>query len=89
MSETLIQESTEQTGAKLIVHPGLKSPMRSCPNPRDMELLSELTDRRLNAAAQPHWELPKSFGILLLLVASQRRDQYRVCCLQELLLQGL
>ena len=89
MSETLIQESTEQTGAKLIVHSGLKSPMRSCPNPRDMELFSELTDRRLNAAAQPHLELPKSFGILLLLVASQRRDQYRVCCLQELLLQGL
>ena len=88
MSETVIQESTEQTRTELMTHPGLKSPLRPCPHPRNTELFGELTDCRLNAFAHPDLEFTEILRILLLLIASQRRESTGVFGFKELVYQG-
>ena len=84
----MIQENSEQTRTELMAHPGLKSPLRPCPHPRNTELFNELTDRRLNAAAHSHLELPEILRILLLLIAPQRRQQTGVFGFKKHVSQG-
>ena len=52
------------------------------------KLLRQLIQRRLNASAQPDVKFPKVLWILLLLIASQRRQQARVLSVEQLLLGG-
>ena len=72
-AETLIDESTEQTTAEFMTYSSPNSPMRPRPNARDMKLICELTDRRLNAATHLPMEPPKRFRILAFLVSAERR----------------
>ena len=77
-SETVIEKSPEETSSELIAHSGLKSPLRSGPHPRNVELFCELTDRRLNASAHPHVKFAKVLGVVPLLIAAACREQTRV-----------
>ena len=74
----MIQESPEQTSPELMTHSVFNAPMRLRTHPRNVELFSELTERRLNAAAQADLEFPESLGILIPLIASQRWESIGV-----------
>ena len=56
----MIDESTEQTTAEFMTHSSPNAPMCPRPNARDMKLLCELTNRRLNAAMHPPMEPPET-----------------------------